>query len=237
MNCAVAGTVAFSYDDSARMFIGWRMWVRASATIAAGMVAENSIVCRVSGVLLISLIDVGQEAEVEHLVGLVEHERVDVGEVEGAAVGEVDQPARRTDDDVDAGLERVELGVVADAAVDGEHAQAAVGAGQREVARRPGAPARGSGRRSAPAACPAAARCSRGPSGRPTRCSTGMPKASVLPVPVRAWPMRSVPRRATERVISWIANGVVMPARSRESQISGSTPSSRKVVKCSVRFR
>ncbi len=50
MNWAVAGTVAFSYDDSARMFIGWRMWVRASATIAAGMVAENSMVCRVSGV-------------------------------------------------------------------------------------------------------------------------------------------------------------------------------------------
>ena len=54
MNCAVAGTVAFSYDDSARMFIGCRMWVRASATIAAGMVAEKSIVCRVSGVILSS---------------------------------------------------------------------------------------------------------------------------------------------------------------------------------------
>ena len=36
------------------MFIGWRMWVRARATIAAGMVAENSIVCRVSGVCLSS---------------------------------------------------------------------------------------------------------------------------------------------------------------------------------------
>ena len=134
MNCAVAGTVAFSYDDSARMFIGWRMWTRASDTIAAGMVAENSIVWRVSGVLPDQLDDVGQEAEVEHLVRLVEHQRVDVGEVERAAVGEVDQPARRTDDDVDAGLERVELRVVADAAVDGEDAEAAVGAGQCEVA-------------------------------------------------------------------------------------------------------
>ena len=57
-----------------------------------------------------------------------------------------------------------------------------------------------------------------------------MPKARVLPVPVRAWPMRSVPIRATGRVISWIANGVVMPARSSASQISGGTPSSRKVV-------
>ena len=40
-------------------------------------------------------------------------------------------------------------------------------------------------------------------------------------MPVRAWPMRSVPIRATERVISWMAKGVVMPARSSASQISG----------------
>ena len=58
-----------------------------------------------------------------------------------------------------------------------------------------------------------------------------MPKASVLPVPVRAWPIRSVPSRATERVISWIGKGVVMPTRSRASAISGSTPSSLKVVR------
>jgi len=58
-----------------------------------------------------------------------------------------------------------------------------------------------------------------------------MPNASVLPVPVRACPIRSVPIRATERVISWMAKGVTMLARSRASQISGSTPSSRKVVR------
>src|SRR3954468_10806601 len=60
---------------------------------------------------------------------------------------------------------------------------------------------------------------------------TGMPKASVLPVPVRAWPIRSVPIRATDRVISWMAKGVSMPTRSRAVAISGSTPSSRKVVR------
>ena len=38
-----------------------------------------------------------------------------------------------------------------------------------------------------------------------------MPKASVLPVPVRAWPMRSVPRSATVSVISWIGKASVMP--------------------------
>ena len=80
------------------------------------------------------LLDVGQEAEVEHLVGLVEDERVHVGQVEGAAVGQVDQAARRTDDDVDALRQRVELGLVAHSAVDGEDAQPEVLAGQGQVA-------------------------------------------------------------------------------------------------------
>ena len=61
MNCAVAGTIVVSYDDSARMFIGWRMWVRASATIADGMVAENSIVWRVSGVFESSVMTSGRK--------------------------------------------------------------------------------------------------------------------------------------------------------------------------------
>ncbi len=61
MNCAVAGTVWLSAEDSARMFIGCRMWIRARLTIAAGMVAENSIVCRVSGVIEISLITSGRK--------------------------------------------------------------------------------------------------------------------------------------------------------------------------------
>ena len=120
--------------------------------------------------------------------------------------------------------------LVGDAAVDGEHPEAAVACWRGGGRRRPGARARGSARRSAPAACPAASRRSRGPWATTLRCRTGMPKASVLPVPVRAWPIRSVPIRATERVISWMGNGVVMPARSSASQISGSTPSSRKVV-------
>ena len=77
--------------------------------------------------------DVGEEAEVEHLVGLVEHEGVHVGEVERATVGQVDEATRGAHDDVDAGLERLELGVVADAAVDGQDAQAHVLAGEVEV--------------------------------------------------------------------------------------------------------
>jgi hypothetical protein len=67
--------------------------------------------------------------------------------------------------------------------------------------------------------------------GATLRCRTGMPKARVLPVPVRAWPIRSVPMRATERVISWIGKGSTMLTLSRASAISGSTPSSLKVVR------
>jgi hypothetical protein len=76
---------------------------------------------------------VGQEAQVEHLVGLVEHERVHVGQVERLAVGEVDEPAGRADDDVDPRLEGLELRVVADAAVDRQHAHAAAARGEVEV--------------------------------------------------------------------------------------------------------
>src|SRR5262245_21174687 len=58
------------------------------------------------------------------------------------------------------------------------------------------------------------------------RCSTGIANARVLPVPVRAWPIRSVPISAMGRVISWIGNGVVMPTDSSASAISGRTPRS-----------
>ena len=78
-------------------------------------------------------LDVGQEAQVEHLVGLVEDQRVHVGDVQCAAVAQVDQAAGRADDDVDARGQRVELGVVADAAVDRQDAQAAVLARQVQV--------------------------------------------------------------------------------------------------------
>ncbi|RSS55395.1 hypothetical protein EF909_19725 [Streptomyces sp. WAC01280] len=49
-------------------------------------------------------------------------------------------------------------------------------------------------------------------------------------MPVLAWPMTSVPVRATGRVISWMGKGVTMPTASRASAVSGRIPSSRKVV-------
>ncbi|AWE52263.1 hypothetical protein DWC19_20625 [Streptomyces sp. M7] len=49
-------------------------------------------------------------------------------------------------------------------------------------------------------------------------------------MPVFAWPMTSVPERATGRVISWMGKGLTMPTASRASAVSLRIPSSRKVV-------
>ncbi|OYP15521.1 hypothetical protein CFC35_14265 [Streptomyces sp. FBKL.4005] len=49
-------------------------------------------------------------------------------------------------------------------------------------------------------------------------------------MPVLAWPMTSVPERATGSVISWMGKGVMMPTASRASAVSGRIPSSRNVV-------
>ena len=56
-----------------------------------------------------------------------------------------------------------------------------------------------------------------------------MPKPSVLPVPVLAWPMMSWPPRATGSVIAWIGKGMVMPASASEATMSGWTSKSAKV--------
>ena len=64
-------------------------------------------------------LDVGQEAQVEHLVGLVEHQHRQPAELQVALLGEVEQPAGRADDDVDALLQRLDLRLVGPAAVDG----------------------------------------------------------------------------------------------------------------------
>jgi hypothetical protein len=52
-----------------------------------------------------------------------------------------------------------------------------------------------------------------------------MPKPSVLPVPVRAWPMTSDPASAMGSVSSWIANARVMPTAASASTVSCRTPS------------
>ncbi len=60
--------------------------------------------------------DVGDEAEVEHAVGLVEDQHLDRAQVEHALLVEVDEAPRGADQDVDALFQDVALLVVVDAA-------------------------------------------------------------------------------------------------------------------------
>ena len=64
-------------------------------------VAENIRFCRFGGEQRDDLLDVGQEAHVEHPVRLVEDEDLDLPEVGDLLADEVEQPARRRDEDLD----------------------------------------------------------------------------------------------------------------------------------------
>ena len=75
------------------------------------------------------------EAHVEHAVGLVEHEELDLGEVDQALVEQVDQAARRRDQDIDALLDRAHLRTLPDAAEDDREADRRVPSVAREALR------------------------------------------------------------------------------------------------------
>ncbi len=60
--------------------------------------------------------DVLDEAEIEHPVGLVEHEHLHAAQAEHALLEEVDDAARRADQQVDAGFDLATLLVVVRAA-------------------------------------------------------------------------------------------------------------------------
>ena len=107
------------------------MKVRASVMIGSGMVAENSIDLPLVGDLTQNPLDVGQEAQVEHLVGLVEHQHRQPAELQVALLAQVEQPARGANHHVGAGAQRLDLRLVGPPAVDGHHRQlAAVVGGQ-----------------------------------------------------------------------------------------------------------
>jgi hypothetical protein len=90
----------------------------ASFAIGAGIVAEKSSVCRFGRQLRQHAPDVGQEAHVEHAVGLVEHEELDPVEVCVGLLQMVEQPPRGGDEDVDAAAKAPLLRPHADAAED-----------------------------------------------------------------------------------------------------------------------
>ena len=62
-------------------------------TAASSKVAENSRVCRSAGAIAYDLADGGQKAHVEHAVGLVQNQDLDLVQHAGALVDEVDQAA------------------------------------------------------------------------------------------------------------------------------------------------
>ena len=78
-------------------------------------------------------LNVGQEAHVEHLVGLVEHQHAHVRQVHVAAVGEIDDAPGCADDHIDALGQCLDLRFVCATAVDGEHAKAFEATGALEV--------------------------------------------------------------------------------------------------------
>ena len=75
----------------------------------------------------------GRKPEVQHLVGLVEHQRVDLAEGEVALLGEVEQAAGGADHDVDALAQGGELRLVGAATVDRDDPDAEVAARVGEV--------------------------------------------------------------------------------------------------------
>ena len=69
------------------------------------------------------LLDIRQEAHVEHPVGLVEDEDLDLAEVGDLLADEVEQPAGRRHEDLDAATEGLDLGIHRDPAVHDRRAQ------------------------------------------------------------------------------------------------------------------
>ena len=164
-------------------------------------------------------LDVGQEAQVEHLVGLVEDQGLDPAEHQVALLGEVEQPAGGADDR----RRRPCAARPAAARRPGRRRSAvtrmprclpasAMSLATCTHSSRVGTTTRACGTslvRSAASPSTFAAGCS---DGGTTRCSSGTPKPSVLPMPVRAWPMMSSPASASGRVSSWMAKVRTMPA-------------------------
>ena len=101
--------------------------------MAWSRVAEKSSRWPVFGVWLSSRRTDGQEAEVGHVVGLVEHGQLDVGEPAVALADEVLEAAGAGDHDV-GGLQAADLRVLAHAAEDGLGGEAG-GRGERREGR------------------------------------------------------------------------------------------------------
>ena len=165
-------------------------------------------------------LDVGQEAHVEHAVGLVEHEDLEALERRVGVAEVVEQAPGRRHDHVDARAERVLLRPHADAAEDGGARDRRVHGQLREVLVDLRAPARASGVRTSARVVRRGLRI--------RRCRIGSTKAAVLPLPVTAQASTSRPAIAGGIDCSWIGVGRVKPSSRTPRRSSGSRPKEEK---------
>ena len=77
----------------------------AKRLMSSGNVAENIRLCRFAGSRGEDALDVGHEAHVQHAVGLVQHQDLDLAEIHGALVHVVEQAPRGRHQDLDTGAQ------------------------------------------------------------------------------------------------------------------------------------
>ena len=180
----------------------------ASSAIVFGMVAEKNSVCRFAGTSFTIFLS-GTMKPRSSIWSASSTTRISTrAERQQPLLDEVEQPARRGDENVDAALQRIYLRALRHAAEDdgdGEPQPRAVGAKAlrdlaRELARR----------RQHQHARPAG-NAGRARSGE-SRSRIGSANAAVLPVPVCAMPQRSRPARIGEMACAWIGVGVLWPS-------------------------
>ncbi len=130
--CSMSSTRWSMVDDAwsspaTSWTLGLSRYSLTSVATPLSSVAENSRRWPPSFVSVEDALHGLEESEVAHVVGLVEHRDGDLAEVELALLDEVLDAARRSDDDVDAALQRADLAVLRNSAVDlrGEQADAA----------------------------------------------------------------------------------------------------------------
>ncbi len=153
--------------------------------------------------------DVADEAHVEHAVGLVEHEDLDVRAGRRCVWPcVVEQAARRGDQDVDAAAQRVDLRVDADAAEDDASTR---GAGACRRSRTLSSICAASSRVGVRTSARIGWRAGEGGRLRATRAAAGCgsANAAVLPVPVWAPASTSRPSRTTGIACAWTGVGDV----------------------------
>ena len=172
-------------------------------------------------------LDVDDEAHVEHPVGLVEDDGVHPVEAQLAAPDEVEDAARAC---------RPRPGRRASGRSPGGPCSSRRRwrrrrrCGRRRCGGSPRSPAR-TARGSGSAPGPARTR----PSGS-TFSTIGMPKAAVLPVPVCAWPIRSLPARSGPMARAWTSVGAVKPIFSMaRAMVTGSSISPNRWERCAAR--